>query len=290
MDIDFYNASSAKKLGWDPTWFGCNYFDDDLEEAIKRFQTEIGLHPDGMCGPHTFRRKFSEREAQIGAHLKFISDFQIGCHIVYNGSFHPIDWGKVVLWDDINGNGLKSKKGNYRSMAGEPPRDIRMFVTHWDAALHSRSTQSILDRRGLSVHFLIDNDGTIYQTADLQHVCFHAGKVNKSSIGVEISNAFYPKYQQWYIKNGYGERPLVPKTIVHNATVEEHLGFYQNQISALKALVQAVHRACNIPLQTPRAGRVHPPAMRGEYRGFVHHYQLTSNKIDCAGLDLETVL
>ena len=290
MDIDFYNASSAKKLGWDPTWFGCEYFDDDLEEAIKRFQESLNLHPDGMCGPHTFRRKFSGRESSSRSHLRYITHPRAGGHIVYNGKLHPIGWDRVILWDDINGVGLKAKKGNYRSMAESPPRDIRMFVTHWDAALHSMSTQSILDRRGLSVHFLIDNDGTIYQTADLQHVCFHAGKINKYSIGVELANAFYKKYQSWYERNGYGKRPIVPQTIVNNGTVEEHLGFYPEQISALKALVQAVHRACGIPLQTPASGRVHPPAMRGDYRGFVHHYQLTTRKIDCAGLELEDVL
>ena len=60
-------------------------------------------------------------------------------------------------------------------------------------AYHSTQCQKVLDKRGISVHFLIDNDGTIYQTLDLQHAAFHAGKVNRKSVGVEISNAYYPK-------------------------------------------------------------------------------------------------
>ena len=43
IDRDFYNESSAAKLGWDPTWFGEKYFDDKLTRAIKKWQKEKGL-------------------------------------------------------------------------------------------------------------------------------------------------------------------------------------------------------------------------------------------------------
>ena len=39
MDKDFYNESSSLKLGWEPHWFGCDEFDDDLamqSQNIKR--------------------------------------------------------------------------------------------------------------------------------------------------------------------------------------------------------------------------------------------------------------
>ena len=290
MDIDFYNASSAEKLGWSPAWFGCNYFDDELVDAIKEFQAEMKIKPDGMCGPNTFRRKFTQREADIGRHLRHISPHRMQQSITYNGKSYPIEWPHVVLWDDSDGSGLGNKKGSYRPMADKPLRDVKLMVVHWDAALNSHSTSRILAKRGLSCHFLIDNDGTIYQTADLQDVCFHAGKVNNFSIGVEISNAFYPKYQQWYIRNGYGERPMVPETKINGGKVETHLGFYPKQIGALRALARAVHQACGIPLATPPEGNLHYPAVTGNYRGFVHHYQITKKKIDCAGLDLETII
>ena len=38
MDKDFYNESSSAKLGWEPHWFGCDEFDDDLVEAIAKYQ------------------------------------------------------------------------------------------------------------------------------------------------------------------------------------------------------------------------------------------------------------
>lgn len=66
---------------------------------------------------------------------------------------------------------------------------IRQFVIHHDGADSSAECFHILhDERGLSVHFLIDTDGTIYQTLDLADVAFHAQFVNGLSIGVELCN------------------------------------------------------------------------------------------------------
>src|SRR5690606_1903341 len=44
------------------------------------------------------------------------------------------------------------------------------------------------DRRGLSVHFMLDIDGTIYQTLDLKERAWHATIANDRSIGIEIAN------------------------------------------------------------------------------------------------------
>ena len=41
---------------------------------------------------------------------------------------------------------------------------------------------------GLSAHFMIDADGTIYQTLDLVERAFHAEEANSGSVGVEICN------------------------------------------------------------------------------------------------------
>ena len=46
----------------------------------------------------------------------------------------------------------------------------------------------MLQRRGLSAHFLLDLDGTIYQTLDLRERAYHAGASNSRSIGIEIAN------------------------------------------------------------------------------------------------------
>ena len=53
MDKVFYNEGSAAKLGWTPDWFGCDDFDEDLINAIMKFQKEHNLTADGLMGPTT---------------------------------------------------------------------------------------------------------------------------------------------------------------------------------------------------------------------------------------------
>ena len=103
--------------------------------------------------------------------------------------------------------GLRYQPG--RVVKGEPPlveveagsedverlrEVIDQFVLHYDAAGSSARCFEILqDKRGLSVHFLLDVDGTIYQTLDLRDQAWHATKSNPRSIGVEIANLGIPE-------------------------------------------------------------------------------------------------
>ena len=68
-------------------------------------------------------------------------------------------------------------------------RMVDQFVIHFDAAGTSKRCFEILqDRRGLSVHFMLDLDGTIYQTLDVKEAAWHATIANGRSIGIEIAN------------------------------------------------------------------------------------------------------
>ncbi len=293
MDKIFYNQASAEKLGWKPSWFGCDEFDEKLVKAIRSWQKENGLGADGMCGPYTHRRIFTQRESRIDDYEPTTIAEKEDASLVYRGNFIPIDWKKVVLWSEEDGLKLNTK--NYRPYFEK--RKINNFVNHWDVCLNSASCVRVLNRRGLSVHFVIDNDGTIYQLCDLNHLCFHAGsKVNPVSIGVEIANAYYPKYQSWYVKNGFGERPILENESVHGKSMKPFTGFYPEQLQALKALWAAVHEGVGIPLQCPldENGNTHKSVVssvsRGTFKGFVSHYHITRKKIDCAGLDIKTML
>ena len=85
---------------------------------------------------------------------------------------------------------------------------------------------------------------------DANHIAYHAGgsKWNAASVGVEISNAYYPKYQSWYKKNGYGERPIWKDKKVHGGKLSDFLGFYDVQLEAAKSLWQAIGEFYHIPL------------------------------------------
>ena len=65
MDKYFYNEASAAKLGWEPSWFGCSKFNDDLIDAIIKYQKSKGIGADGLCGPGTYRRIYTDRQEKL---------------------------------------------------------------------------------------------------------------------------------------------------------------------------------------------------------------------------------
>jgi len=294
MNKDFYNKSSATQLGWEPSWFGEKYFDDKLVRAIKKWQKQNGLTADGLCGPTTFRRIWTERQADIDDHKPV--DRKYSNYLVYNGNFVPIEWDKVVLWSEEGG--LSAKPGNYYDYTGRAKRNIRLFVNHWDVCLDSTRCNDVLNKRGISVHFLIDNDGTIFQTLDMQHGAWHgsSGRVNRASVGVEISNAYYPKYQNWYKKRGFGERPIMKDTVVHGQKLDDFMGFYDIQIQAAQALWKAIESCSNVEYQTPLDANGNTSTtyvqdvVYGKFAGIVSHYHCTKKKIDCAGMDIKKLI
>jgi N-acetyl-anhydromuramyl-L-alanine amidase AmpD len=95
---------------------------------------------------------------------------------------------------------------------------VDQFVIHFDVCGTSQKCFEVLhDQRGLSVQFMLDLDGTIYQTLDLKERAWHATKANDRSIGIEIANVgtFQDPTKglagQWYAKGPDGKTQLVIK-------------------------------------------------------------------------------
>lgn len=66
---------------------------------------------------------------------------------------------------------------------------VDQFVLHYDVCGVSRTCFRVMhDQRYLSVHFLLDIDGTIYQTLDVKERAWHATSSNDRSVGIEIAN------------------------------------------------------------------------------------------------------
>ena len=199
-----YNKRSAKKYGWHPSWINpyLTKIDAHLIDLIKFFQMEHGLEMDGKVGPNTFRRLLSEKDLEKTKN-----------YILINGQQILIDWD--VKQDIMPTN-------CYRIWRRE--RKPNMLVTHWDATTSAEKCKRVLQARKISTHFCIDNDGVIYQYVDTNNVAWHAKGVNNYSIGIDFSNAYYTKYNKWYQKNGFGERPVLNKSKVHGVKLKPHLG------------------------------------------------------------------
>ena len=93
---------------------------------------------------------------------------------------------------------------------------VDQFVIHYDVCGTAAQCFFILhDVRDLSVHFMLDVDGTIYQTLDLKERAWHATSSNSRSIGIEIANigaygvnAKDSPLDQWYPHDSSGKRRL----------------------------------------------------------------------------------
>ena len=100
---------------------------------------------------------------------------------------------------------------------------VDQFVMHYDVCGVSQQCFKVLhDRRGLSVHFMLDIDGTIYQTLDLKERAWHATISNSRSVGVEIASiGAYPADKQEVLKKWYfpaedgGTLLRPPRTLGH---------------------------------------------------------------------------
>ena len=279
-----YNKESSKKYGWSPEWLNEIGFTLSLIKSIENFQNQNFLSVDGLVGPNTYRKLYTNHQT---------TELKINQTIIVNNKNIPITWNKVINLQDVGS--LLLPKSCYKKSWTK--RKVSQFVIHWDSTFSSHHCYNILKKRGLSVHFEIDNDGTIYQFVDTNHICWHAPDSNYVSVGVEMSNAVYPlKYQDWYDKNGFGKRPILTGFKCHKTIYPPFLGFYPIQIEALKALLKTVCSHYSIPLQVPLdpsgnlINTVYPPAEQLQWSGILAHYHLSYKKWDVAGLDLKQVV
>jgi N-acetyl-anhydromuramyl-L-alanine amidase AmpD len=105
---------------------------------------------------------------------------------------------------------------------------VDQFVIHYDVCGTARQCFNILhDHRGLSVQFMLDTDGTIYQTCDVKERAWHATISNPRSVGIEIANigAYPPDDEKrtldtWYRTDETGKvRMVLPVFLARNSGI-----------------------------------------------------------------------
>lgn len=156
---------------------------------------------------------------------------------------------------------------------------VSQFVIHYDVAGSAARCFKVLhDQRCLSCHFLLDRDGTIYQTLDLKERAWHAGKANDRSIGIEIANiGAYPSRDELAAAQARVGLPVEPvlEGKVHDRQLFQH-PFTDAQYRALIKLTAALGRV--LPKLRPVAPQV--TTLAPDHVGLVGHYHLTRAKVD----------
>jgi N-acetyl-anhydromuramyl-L-alanine amidase AmpD len=192
---------------------------------------------------------------------------------------------------------------------------VDLFVLHYDVCGTSRRCFEVLhDRRGLSVHFMLDVDGTIYQSLDLKERAWHAGSANDRSVGIEIANiGAYPDTEtldKWYARDADGRTYLtLPDRMgdggvrttefvarparnepVHGVVQGRQLQQYDLTDEQYESLVKLTATLCQV---LPRIEADYPRDEMGELRttvltpeemesfsGLIGHWHVTDAKID----------
>jgi N-acetyl-anhydromuramyl-L-alanine amidase AmpD len=194
-------------------------------------------------------------------------------------------------------------------------RQVDLFVIHYDVCGTSQQCFYVLhDMRGLSVHFMLDLDGTVYQTLDLTERAWHAGSANDRSVGIEIANwgAYgsadklkdlygfdkagwpYVKFPESFTRReqltkGFvakpARKPIMEAKI--NGGMRYQYDFTPQQYAALVRLTATLHRVLpRIELAVPRGpdGKlimdVLPDEQMKNFHGLVGHWHVTKEKQD----------
>ncbi|MDB4967203.1 MAG: N-acetylmuramyl-L-alanine amidase, negative regulator of AmpC, AmpD, partial [Myxococcales bacterium] len=166
---------------------------------------------------------------------------------------------------------------------------VRQFVVHHDGCQDSRTCFHVLhNERGLSVHFLIDNDGTIFQTLDLLDCAFQAAGVNEISVGVELAN----RGDAMRFPNDYhGKRDKLTCRI--NGHQFLAYAYTPAQMASMISIGKTLARIFpNLPQVYPLGGDADQSwgTLRGdvrEYAGYLGHYHVTDQKWDPGPFDFK---
>lgn len=196
-------------------------------------------------------------------------------------------------------------------------RVVDQFVLHFDVCGVSRTCFNVLhDHRDLSVHFMLDLDGTLYQTLDLKERAWHATTSNSRSVGIEIANmGSYGREEDsplanWYAHDANGQTRLTlpeklgdggirtPNFVGRPARNEPVVGEIQGrtltqydytpqQYEALAHLTATLSKIFpKIKCDFPRDEKGHlirrklDDVALEKYAGVLGHYHIQTNKVD----------
>jgi len=194
-------------------------------------------------------------------------------HIICDGRSVPVE-GQVVLPGQ---HGLRFRKWtNWRPRKGSVDR----IVLHWTGGEGGgQQVFNTLKRRGLSIHFVVDGAGGIWQFLDpASDHAYHAGRIeNPRSVGIEVTC--------------YGFRVIRPAPAkgadrkIYSCTIH---GRSRCVADYRPAQHKAVHALCSVlcnSLAIPRRVHIDPRrclsvAERAPLAGVIGHYHVSPRKLD----------
>ena len=222
---------------------------------------------------------------------------------------------KVVTHEDRGGLSFERRRNEVLARYGSPGygkryhdgkpvqsvRDLRQVVTqailHTDMTRDSAQCFAVLVDRGLSTHFMIDWDGTIYQALDPIYDAFHAGSANPRSVGIDLNNRMRnlvrepdaPAFDQDHPRAADMSKPEFKRPISQTKRINlgrvRSYGYTDAQYHSLLALLKVLMKELDgikpfCPFDEKREIIADVLEDAAGFQGFLGHWHVTPDRWD----------
>lgn len=224
---------------------------------------------DGLNGYDTSKHAYSVEDRKTGKTIK-----------------------KVIKGKRYSSRGFNMNMNNLK-------KTVTQFFLHHSGLYHAKTTFNVLhNERKLSCHFILDDDGTIYQTLDLKEKAWHGGKCNPMSVGIEIDSraraGVLPNAYNYDKRKKYNVRSRNKRLDNVN---EKWIKGYEYNNSQYSALIKLGIALCEvfpkIKKDFPREnGKIIKKQIENpqKHEGFICHFQSSDKKIDPISFDFNRFL
>ena len=236
--------------------------------------------------------------------------FNIGVRVVLwsePGGLNAYNTAVVKTQDRKTGKITVVKGKRYRSrlaLGGTPKLGklqgiVKQFALHHSGLYRSRDTYDTLQGRGLSVHFILDDDGTLYQTLDVCERAFHIGGNNSISVGIEIdSRAAAGRFPDAYDEAHQRAHRVGPRRVKIDTIHGQRMKGFEYADAQYATLVKLTRSLLEIfPLIKPdfprnATGDIVKTTLANPkgHQGIICHYHVTDTKIDPISFDYDRFL
>jgi len=239
-------------------------------EACAHFQAGAGLVVDGCLGVQTLAalRSLGSASASVGMLATSAAQSK------------PAIQTEVAQITE-----LEIDVDTYKATAGKKRTKAPIaIVLHDSITASAKACHSVLERRKLSTHYLVDEAGTVYQCADPEsRTTFHASAFNNSSVGIDLINLLSPKQLK---RDNAPNRERKKRLVDRDWSAHESgkvIDYTEQQKAALCLLVRHLCERFEIPYSAPEDLTGYGEKIvvdAKEYSGIIAHGQYSTKRWD----------
>jgi hypothetical protein len=239
---------------------------------VKKLQRRVGTKSDGWIGPLTIAAFVAMRDGLCGVSTP-----------IPTPPSPEVPATTELLIDTTT----------FQSSHGRPrKRKVKQLVLHDTVTRSAKSTHAVLEKRKYSTHYLIDEDGAIYQCLDPEtERGIHASRWNETSIGIDLVSMVAFKH----LKKGLDGDRFDRKRRVKYAPKGRQktvVDYTAAQKSSLSFLAAHLCERFDLPFRVPAGPWDYGDRMDGltpKYQGIVAHGHISSRRWD-GGVGVLTVM